>query len=131
MISLNYLLTSPSSSGSALSTSNESKITELTETLFSSLREALEGEDVLSFSMDEDQLSSVQAIMLRLALLGRSRDLGQGMDDEEGGQTAVREIVGGFVERGELGYKEEAKVSWFCKCLWLASLFRICLWSGP
>lgn len=93
-------------------TINKTKLAELEETVFTSLREAINGEDVFSMSMDEDRLANVQAILLRISLLQRSRDIVDVMQDEEGGQSSGWEIVLAFVQRGEVGYKEEARVSW-------------------
>lgn len=95
----------------ALSTQNVKKLSELSDALFTSLRTALEDEDVAVLAMSADQLEAVQAILLRLVQLARSRDVVEMMEDEEGGQTSAWDICRAFVERGELGYGEEAKVS--------------------
>ena len=91
--------------------SNDIKSTEMEEAVFSSLRDGINGEDVFSMSMDEDRLVSMQAFLLRLCLLLRSKDMTEAMSSEEGGQSSGWEIVLAFVERGEVGYKEESKVS--------------------
>ena len=61
-------------------------------------------------SIDDEEVVSIQAILLRLTLLGKSRDITEVMEDEEGGQSSGWEIVCAFAERGELPYKDEAKV---------------------
>lgn len=89
---------------------SDTKLAELDETVFSSLRDAINGEEVFSMVLDEDQLATIQAILLRVSLLIKSRDITAIMDDDEGGQSTGWEIICAFVERGEVGYREEAKV---------------------
>lgn len=96
---------------SALGNSNSTKLAELTETLFTSLRDAINGEDVLTMSLGQEEIATIEAILLRMTLLGKSRDITEVMEDEEGGQSSGWEIACAFAERGELPYKEEAKVS--------------------
>jgi len=49
------------------------------------------------------------------------------MEDEEGGQSSGWEIVCAFAERGELPYKDEAKVSLFLELkIKLMVDYRIC-----
>jgi cohesin complex subunit SA-1/2 len=62
-------------------------------------------------SIDEEEIASLEAILFRLTLLGKSRDITEVMEDEEGGQSSGWEIVCAFAERGELPYRDEAKVS--------------------
>jgi cohesin complex subunit SA-1/2 len=87
-------------------------LNELTESLFTSLRDAIDGRDVSSMSIDDEEIASLEAILYRLTLLAKSRDITEVMEDEEGGQSSGWEIVCAFAERGELPYKDEAKVSW-------------------
>lgn len=103
---MNHLCTNTSMAGS-----NGTKLAELEEALFASLRDTIDGEDVFTMSVDEDRLAALEAILLRVTLLGRSRDLVDVMEDEEGGQSSGWEIVCAFADRGSVGYKEEAKVS--------------------
>jgi cohesin complex subunit SA-1/2 len=95
----------------SLSNNNTAKLNELTESLFTSLRDAINGQDVSSMSIDDEEVITIQAILFRLTLLGKSRDITEVMEDEEGGQSSGWEIVCAFAERGELPYKDEAKVS--------------------
>lgn len=95
----------------SLANNNTAKLNELTETLFTSLRDAINGQDVSSMSIDDEEIETIQAIHFRLTLLGKSRDITEVMEDEEGGQSSGWEIVCAFAERGELPYKDEAKVS--------------------
>ena len=95
----------------SMANSNSTKLAELEEALFSSLRDAVDGEDVFTMSLEEDRLAALETILLRITLLGRSRDLVDVMEDEEGGQSSGWDIVCAFAERGDVGYKEEAKVS--------------------
>jgi cohesin complex subunit SA-1/2 len=94
----------------SLANHNTAKLNELTESLFTSLRDAINGQDVSSMSIDDEEVVSIQAILFRLTLLGKSRDITEVMEDEEGGQSSGWEIVCAFAERGELPYKDEAKV---------------------
>lgn len=98
------------SANTSMDTINSTKIAELEESLFASLRDAINGEDVGGMSIDEDQLGAIEAIFLRLSLLARSRDITTVMSDEEGGQSSGWTIVSAFAGRGGLGFKEEAKV---------------------
>jgi cohesin complex subunit SA-1/2 len=93
-----------------MSAANTAKLLELQESLFTSLRDALNGEEVATLALTEDQVTAMEAILLRISLLERSRDLTEVMEDDEGGQSSGWDIVCAFAERGELGYKEEAKV---------------------
>ena len=99
-------------SSDAMATTNITKLLELEEALFSSLREAIDGEDVFSMTIEEDLLTTLQAILMRTGQLQRSRDIINAMESEEGGQSSGWEIMLAFVERGEVGYKEEAKASY-------------------
>jgi cohesin complex subunit SA-1/2 len=104
----------------ALANSNTTKLIELTESLFTSLRDAINGQDVATMSIDEEEIASLEAILFRLTLLGKSRDITEVMEDEEGGQSSGWEIVCAFAERGELPYRDEAKVSsWSPSRAWL------------
>lgn len=89
---------------------NAAKVAELEESLFTSLRDAVDGEDVGGMSISEDQLGAIEATFLRLSLLARSRDITSAMGDEEGGQSSGWTIVSAFAGRGGLGFKEEVKV---------------------
>ena len=62
-------------------------------------------------SIDDEEVVTIQAILFRLTLLAQSRDITEVMEDEEGGQSSGWEIICAFAERGELPYKDEAKVS--------------------
>ena len=101
-----------------MSSSNDTKLAELDESVFTSLRDEINGEEVFSMSLNEDRLASLQAILLRISLLARSKDIVDIMDDEEGGQSSGWDIVYAFAERGEVGFKEEAKV---CSLVCLSS----------
>ena len=104
---INHLTTNDS-----MSASNSTKSLELEESVFSSLRQAIGGEEVFSMSIGEALIPSIQAIFMRMGLLQRSRDIVDTMESEDGGQSSGWEIVLAFVERGEVGYREESRVSW-------------------
>ncbi|KAL1409808.1 cohesin complex subunit [Vanrija albida] len=89
---------------------NARKTTELEEALFSSLRDAVDGEDVAAMSIDEDKLTALEAILLRIHLVSTARDIVTAMEDEEGGQSSGWTIVNAFAGRGGLGFREEAKM---------------------
>ncbi|OXG45753.1 cohesin complex subunit SA-1/2 [Cryptococcus neoformans Bt120] len=93
---------------SSLSSINEAKLSELQESLFASLRDAIGSEDVALVTLDDEQISHLEAIMLRITLLQRSMDLVDVMEDEEGQQSSGWDIICAFADRGKLGYKEEA-----------------------
>jgi cohesin complex subunit SA-1/2 len=107
---VNTLCRSAVGPASALSASNDKKLSELSEALFTSLRDALAGEDIAVITLEEDLLATVQAVMLRLTLLAKARDVSKEMMDNEGDQTTAWDICCAFVERAGLGYKEEAQV---------------------
>ncbi|ORY35894.1 hypothetical protein BCR39DRAFT_512886 [Naematelia encephala] len=101
---INYLATNQ-----AMATANSAKMVELQDNLFASLRDAIGGEEVSTMTLDEDQLAQLEAVLLRMVLLARSRDLTEVMEDDDQ-QSSGWDIVCTFAERGEVGYKEEAKM---------------------
>jgi cohesin complex subunit SA-1/2 len=95
----------------SMQTTNNTKLSELQESLFSSLRETLgDDTDIFSMSLEEDRLAAVEAALLRLVLMCRMRDCVEVMEGEDGGIKGW-DVVSAFAERGDVGYKEEAKVS--------------------
>ncbi|OCF34452.1 cohesin complex subunit SA-1/2 [Kwoniella heveanensis BCC8398] len=98
------------SQNSDMDAANNTKLAELQESLFASLRDAIGENDVALLSLEEEGLAQLEAIMLRLSLLQKSRNLVEIMEDIEGGQSSGWDIVCAFAERGRLGYKEEAKI---------------------
>jgi cohesin complex subunit SA-1/2 len=89
---------------------NKEKLAELEESLFTSLRDVIDGQDVSVMTIGEDQLASIEAVLLRVKLLSSSRDIVGVMQDEEGGQSSGWAIVLAFAERGGLGFKEEYQI---------------------
>lgn len=71
------------------------------------------GEDIAAITLEEDLLVTIQAIMLRLTLLAKARNISKEMVNDEGDQTTAWDICCAFVERASLGYKEEAQVCCF------------------
>lgn len=95
-----------------LGNTNTSKMTELEETLSNSLRQAVAGKDVESSAFEEDELLALQFWLARIDKLLKVTNLCTSLDDtDEGKQTSAWEIVDSLVERGRLGYKDEATVS--------------------
>ncbi|KAK6906813.1 hypothetical protein I203_100800 [Kwoniella mangroviensis CBS 8507] len=92
-----------------MATSNTTKLNELQESLFASLRDEIGSDDVALLSLEEEGIAKLEAILLRILLLEKSRDITEVMEDEEG-QSSGWDIICAFAERGRLGYKEEAKM---------------------
>ncbi|WVQ95735.1 hypothetical protein IAU59_002834 [Kwoniella sp. CBS 9459] len=117
------------SQNSDMDAANTTKLAELQESLFASLRDAIGQNDVALLSLEEEGLAQLEAIMLRLSLLQKTRNLVEIMEDIEGGQSSGWDIVCAFAERGRLGYKEEAKMIEyaieiaFLHLTWLYSVF--------
>ncbi|KAJ7624985.1 hypothetical protein DFH06DRAFT_1305016 [Mycena polygramma] len=102
---LMYLLAATS-----LSNQNNGKILELEDEMSSALRDAVAGRDEIEVAaFDEDEVIALGALCTRLAVLCGFRDMTGWMDEDEGGkQSSAWDIVSALVERGRLGYKEEA-----------------------
>jgi cohesin complex subunit SA-1/2 len=96
---------------STMESTNTPKLAELEEAVFASLRDSVNGEDVFSMQLDDDAAVEVEAVLMRVSLLGRSRDISWAMLDEEGGQSSGWAIISEFAKRGGLGFKHESKVS--------------------
>lgn len=95
-----------------LANTNVSKIAELDEALFSSLRTLVAGRDVYTAAIAEDEIVDLESCCLRIGLLMNYRDLTDAMDEDEGGKQSSGWIVLlALASRGTLGYKEERKVS--------------------
>ncbi|OCF78437.1 cohesin complex subunit SA-1/2 [Kwoniella mangroviensis CBS 8886] len=92
-----------------MATSNTTKLNELQESLFASLRDESGSDDVALLSLEEEGIAKLEAILLRILLLEKSRDITEVMEDEEG-QSSGWDIICAFAQRGRLGYKEEAKM---------------------
>ncbi|CAK9785825.1 STAG-domain-containing protein [Cutaneotrichosporon oleaginosum] len=95
---------------STMESTNTPKLAELEEAVFASLRDAVNGEDVFSMQLDDDAATQVEAILMRVSLLARSRDVTSAMMDEEGGQSSGWAIISEFAKRGGLGFKQESKL---------------------
>jgi cohesin complex subunit SA-1/2 len=99
----------------SLSNTNTRKILELEDELSSALRDAVAGRDEIEVaSFDEDEVIALGALCTRLAVLAGTRDMSAWMEEDEGGkQSSAWDILSALVERGRLGYKEEALVRFF------------------
>jgi cohesin complex subunit SA-1/2 len=99
----------------SLSNTNSSKILELEDELSSALRDTVGGRDEIEVaSFTEDEVLSLGAVCMRLAVLAGTRNMTAWIEEDEGGkQSSAWDIVCAIVERGRLGYKEEETVSWF------------------
>ncbi|GAA5880996.1 hypothetical protein JCM1840_007214 [Sporobolomyces johnsonii] len=96
-------------SATNLSNTNQTKSTELEETLVSALRTAVADKDIESSTFEEDELHTLTASVARVDKLSRVRNLAPSLNDTDGGkQTSAWEILDSLVNRGRLGYKEEA-----------------------
>lgn len=104
---ISYLLSSDT-----LANTNTAKYVELEDALFTSLRTAVDGRDVDSAGLNEDDVAALSSICMRIGLLYNYKDLGAAMDEDEGGkQSSGWAIILALGGRGSLGYKEESKVS--------------------
>jgi cohesin complex subunit SA-1/2 len=99
----------------SLSNQNNGKMLELEDELSSALRDAVAGrEEIEVAGFDEDEVIALGALCARLSELCGTRDMSAWMEEDEGGkQSSAWDIVSALVERGRLGYKEEAFVSCF------------------
>ncbi|SCV69509.1 BQ2448_2529 [Microbotryum intermedium] len=94
---------------SSLANINTEKMAGLEDKLVSTLREVVAGKDLESDAFEEDELHAVTACFARFDRLYKVVDLSEALQsDENGKQTSVFEIVESIVERGRLGYKDEA-----------------------
>lgn len=102
----------------SLSNTNSSKILELEDELSSALRDTVGGRDEIEVaSFTEDEVLSLGALCMRLAVLAGTRNMTAWIEEDEGGkQSSAWDIVSAIVERGRLGYKEEETVSWSFTC---------------
>ncbi|KAJ7248617.1 hypothetical protein B0H12DRAFT_1123467 [Mycena haematopus] len=94
----------------SLSNQNNAKVLELEDELSSALRDAVAGrEEIEVAGFEEDEVIALGALCARLSELCGTRDMSQWMEEDEGGkQSSAWDIVSALVERGRLGYKEEA-----------------------
>lgn len=97
----------------SLSNTNSTKILEIEDELSSILRDAVAGRDEIEIaSFNEDEVLSLSALCTRLAILSGTRSMIDWMEEDEGGkQSSAWDILNALTERGRLGYKEEATVS--------------------
>ncbi|SGZ15754.1 BQ5605_C029g10698 [Microbotryum silenes-dioicae] len=94
---------------SSLANTNTEKMAGLEEKLVSTLREVVAGKDLESDGFEEDELHAVTACFARFDRLYKVVDLSEALqNDDKGKQNSVMEIVESVVERGRLGYKDEA-----------------------
>ncbi|KAF7341967.1 SCD domain-containing protein [Mycena venus] len=94
----------------SLSNQNNTKVLELEDELSSALRDAVAGrEEIEVAGFNEDEVIALGALCARLSELSGARDMSAWMEEDEGGkQSSAWDIVSALVERGRLGYKEEA-----------------------
>ncbi|KAG6811622.1 hypothetical protein H0H92_006586 [Tricholoma furcatifolium] len=94
----------------SLSNTNSTKILELEDELSTSLRDTVAGRDEIEVaSFSEDEVLSLTALCTRLTVLFGSRNITPWIDEDEGGkQSSAWDILNALIERGRLGYKEEA-----------------------
>ncbi|KAJ6481707.1 hypothetical protein C8R45DRAFT_1150698 [Mycena sanguinolenta] len=94
----------------SLSNQNNAKMLELEDELSSALRDAVAGrEEIEVAGFEEDEVIALGALCARLSELCGARDMSAWMEEDEGGkQSSAWDIVSALVERGRLGYKEEA-----------------------
>lgn len=97
---------------SLLSTTNETKISALEETLVSNLRECVEDKDIQSAAFEEEELRKLGAVVVRIDKLFAVRDLSTVLEDKDEGEGSVSawDILDSVAERARLGYKDEELV---------------------
>jgi hypothetical protein len=100
-------------STTSLSNTNNKKMTELEDELATALRDALTSKNEIEVAtFTEDEAITLSAICYRVATLTAMRDMtGWTENEERGGQTNIWDIMFALMERGRMGYKEEAFVS--------------------
>ncbi|KAJ6612818.1 hypothetical protein B0H10DRAFT_2051218 [Mycena sp. CBHHK59/15] len=117
----------------SLSNANSTKILELEDELSSALRDAVAGREEIEIAgFNEDEVIALGALCARLSVLAGCRDMTGWMEEDEGGkQSSAWDIACALVERGRLGYKEEAfmitqALELMCKhLLWKAKRLRL------
>lgn len=94
-----------------LSETNDAKMTELQDTLANSLRAAVAGEDIESMSLEADALHTLTTWLARIDRLQKVHNLSDALiDTDDGKQTSAYDIIDSLVERGRMGYNDEATV---------------------
>ena len=108
MSTIGYLVEATS-----LSNTNSTKILEIEDELSSVLRDAVAGRDEIEVaSFTEDEVLLLSGLCTRLAVLSGTRSMVDWIEEDEGGkQSSAWDILNAIIERGRLGYKEEATVS--------------------
>ncbi|KAG5728111.1 Cohesin subunit psc3 [Termitomyces sp. T112] len=94
----------------SLSNTNSTKILELEDELSTSLRDTVAGRDEIEVaSFSEDEVLALSSLCTRLAVLFGSRNMTTWIEEDEGGkQSSAWDILNALIERGRLGYKDEA-----------------------
>lgn len=107
---------------------NDTKLQELKDSLVANLQKSIGDVDVGSSSLEEEQLHNIESAALRLRMLFPQMDIRDIFDDDEAGAGLWTTMLA-IADRGNLGYKEEVKVSTDVSCD--ASLIPCSLWSMP
>ncbi|GAA6013136.1 hypothetical protein JCM11491_005192 [Sporobolomyces phaffii] len=93
-----------------LSAENQTKLPELEDALLAALRQCVDDKDIESATFEEDEIHNLTACIARIDKLSRVKDIASLEDNDGGKQTSVWEILDSIVNRGRLGYKEEAEM---------------------
>ncbi|GAA6029512.1 hypothetical protein JCM8097_003715 [Rhodosporidiobolus ruineniae] len=94
---------------SNLSATNTTKLAELEDSLITSLRTTTADRDVESATFEDDEVHALTACVARLEKLAKVRNLGNALEENHAGkETSAAELLDQIVNRGRLGYKEEA-----------------------
>lgn len=94
----------------ALSQTNDTKLTELDDTLVKPLREAIVDKDPASASFDVDDLRKLEGVTSRLATFIAGRDISSIVEVEVREGTTVFQVLDALAGRGRLGYEDEEVV---------------------
>ncbi|GAA5920161.1 hypothetical protein JCM6882_006360 [Rhodosporidiobolus microsporus] len=96
---------------SNLSATNNTKLAELEEALIAALRTSTTGRDVESASFEDDEVLALTACVARIEKLAKVRNLSNALEDTDGGkETSAADLLDAVVNRGRLGYQEEASM---------------------
>ncbi|KAM0792165.1 hypothetical protein ACM66B_004862 [Microbotryomycetes sp. NB124-2] len=93
----------------ALPEVNETKMTELQAGVANALRAVVSGKEIESAAFEEDELLILTSTMTRIDKLLKAQNLVEALEDTEDEQhTSAWDIVDSVVDRGMLGYRDEA-----------------------
>lgn len=99
----------------ALANSNATKVGELEDALFGTLRNLIGDRTVATTAFEEDEIPTLEAACKRIGLLLSFRPAVAAMEETEGDTPTGWSLLLDLANRGNLGYQEEAVVRPFCQ----------------